>query len=142
MLRCIPRNFTYAYVRCIPRALRALILNFLLCRLKIDFLRDHQCFILCPSSRPSPLKEKENYRLGNGILLVAESVHVSAVRTYPSNAVAGHPPDIFIHAFLADGEPAAATPAERGNFSAKLASAIFCPASAFLSQPGQIGLFM
>ena len=42
VLRCIPRNFTYSYVRCMPRDLRALILNFLLCRLKIDFLRDHQ----------------------------------------------------------------------------------------------------
>jgi len=40
LLRCIPQNFTYSYVRFIPKDLRAAILNFLLCHHKLNFLRD------------------------------------------------------------------------------------------------------
>ncbi|MDY6822661.1 MAG: hypothetical protein SWH68_02525, partial [Thermodesulfobacteriota bacterium] len=41
VLRCIPRHCGVRQVRLIPRDLRALILNFLLCRPKSDFLRDY-----------------------------------------------------------------------------------------------------
>jgi len=39
-LRCISRNFTYSYVRCIPRNLRRLDLELFSLPSKIDFLRD------------------------------------------------------------------------------------------------------
>jgi len=75
-------------------------------------------------------------------LLVAESVHFAAVRTNPRNAVARHTPYIFIHAALADGETAAAGPAERGNFAAEVAFPVSYPVPALFSNPGQIGFFI
>src|SRR6056297_1096525 len=41
-LRCISRNFTYSYVRCIPRDLRRLDLELFSLPSQIDFLRVHQ----------------------------------------------------------------------------------------------------
>lgn len=43
-------------------------------------------------------------------LLVAKSVITAAIRALPSDAVAGHAPDIFVHAHLADTESATALP--------------------------------
>jgi len=45
--------------------------------------------------------------------LVAKAVLGAAIGTFPGYGVAGHAPDIFMHAFLADAETAAALPAER-----------------------------
>jgi hypothetical protein len=45
-------------------------------------------------------------------LLIAESVLVAAVGALPRDAVAGHAPQILIHAILADAETAPALPAE------------------------------
>jgi len=50
-------------------------------------------------------------------LLIAESILLSAVRALPGDGIAGHPPDIFFHAALADAETAAAMPA-KGKLSA------------------------
>jgi hypothetical protein len=49
-------------------------------------------------------------------LLVAEPVPAAAVRTLPVDIVAGHAPQIVMHASLAYQKAAAATPAERNFF--------------------------
>jgi len=54
-------------------------------------------------------------------LLVAVSVLAAAIRAFPGNPVAGHPPLVFIHASLADGESAPAIPAEHEHPSAAMA---------------------
>jgi hypothetical protein len=46
------------------------------------------------------------------VLLIAEAVALSAIGAIPGDMVAGHPPDVFMHAALADGEAAATTPTE------------------------------
>jgi hypothetical protein len=53
-------------------------------------------------------------------LLIAESVHFTAIRTLPGDVVAGHAPDVFLHTGLTDLEAAAATPAERVNHAAAM----------------------
>jgi hypothetical protein len=54
-------------------------------------------------------------------LLIAEAVLIAAVGTLPGNAVAGHAPQILVHAVLADTEAAAALPAEDERLPAALA---------------------
>jgi hypothetical protein len=54
-------------------------------------------------------------------LLVAVSVLPAAIRAFPGNSVAGHPPLVFIHTSLADGESAPAIPAEHEGLSAAMA---------------------
>jgi hypothetical protein len=44
--------------------------------------------------------------------LIAETVLIPAVGALPGNAVAGHAPQILMHAILTNAEPAAALPAE------------------------------
>jgi hypothetical protein len=48
-------------------------------------------------------------------LLIAETVHFTAIRALPGDMVAGHAPYVFLHAGLTDFETAAATPAKRMN---------------------------
>ena len=64
-------------------------------------------------------------------LLIAKPVLGAAVRAVPGDAVAGHSPEIFIHAFLADGKPAPAGPAERGCYCTAMADPVYSPAPAF-----------
>ena len=45
-------------------------------------------------------------------LLISEAVLAAAVGALPGDAVARHPPDILVHADLADAETATAGPAE------------------------------
>jgi len=54
-------------------------------------------------------------------LLVAVSVLTTAVRAFPGDSVAGHPPLVLIHTGLADGESASAIPAEHEGLSAAMA---------------------
>jgi len=64
------------------------------------------------------------------LLLVPKPVLIPAIRALPGNGIAGHAPDIFRHTFLADGETAAAAPAETKFFTAAVAP-IIAPAAAF-----------
>jgi hypothetical protein len=52
--------------------------------------------------------------------LIAKSVLFTTIRTLPGNPVAGHTPNIFIHAFLAYGKPASAIPAKHKGFTAAM----------------------
>jgi len=57
---------------------------------------------------------------------------IPAVRALPGDGIAGHTPDVFIHAFLADVEAAAAAPAKAKFTAAAVAgkagwSAAFSP---------------
>ena len=52
--------------------------------------------------------------------MIAKPVLIAAVGALPGNAVAGHTPQILVHAILADTEAAAAMPAEQEFFSAAL----------------------
>ena len=45
-------------------------------------------------------------------LLVPKPILVPAIRALPGDGIAGHPPDVFIHAFLTDMEAAPALPAK------------------------------
>jgi len=47
-------------------------------------------------------------------LLITIAIPLTAVRALPCDSVAGHPPEVFQHAFLADLKPAATSPAEWG----------------------------
>jgi len=47
--------------------------------------------------------------------LIPKSVLLAAIRALPGDAVTGHSPDIFVHARLADGKSAPASPAEGKN---------------------------
>ena len=67
-------------------------------------------------------------------LLVAETILPPAIRAVPGNAVAGHPPEVFIHAVLTDGKAAATLPVETGGLVA--AMAIGLPAIFFLFPVG------
>jgi hypothetical protein len=53
--------------------------------------------------------------------LIAKSVLFTTIRTLPGNPVAGHTPNIFIHAFLAYGKPASAIPAKYKNLLTAMA---------------------
>jgi len=59
--------------------------------------------------------------------LIPESVLPAAVRALPGDAVAGHAPDVFRHAILADMKTAAAMPAEREYAGAAMALPCFFP---------------
>ena len=63
-------------------------------------------------------------------LLIPKPVLGSAIRTIPGNAVAGHAPNIFIHAHLANGKPAPAGPGERSDFTTAVADPVSCPTPA------------
>jgi len=52
--------------------------------------------------------------------LITISVLVTTIRTFPDNSVAGHAPEILIHAFLAHGKPAPAIPAEHKGLPAAM----------------------
>jgi len=52
--------------------------------------------------------------------LIAESVLLAAVGTLPGDAIAGHAPQVLVHALLADAESATALPAEHEALSAAL----------------------
>ncbi len=54
-------------------------------------------------------------------LLIAKTVLPVTVGAGPGNPVAGHSPEIFHHAVLANGESAPAGPAKRSGFSAAVA---------------------
>jgi hypothetical protein len=47
------------------------------------------------------------------LLLIAETVLIPAIGALPGNAVAGHAPQVLMHAILADVEAAATAPAEQ-----------------------------
>jgi hypothetical protein len=44
--------------------------------------------------------------------LIPKPILVPTIRALPGDGVAGHPPNVFIHAFLTDVEAAAALPAK------------------------------
>lgn len=54
-------------------------------------------------------------------LLVAKTVLLAAVGALPGDTVAGHAPQVLVHAILADAEAAAAPPAEHERLPAALA---------------------
>jgi hypothetical protein len=58
--------------------------------------------------------------LGDQFLLIAEAILSTAIRTLPGNAVTGHAPYIFVHAGLANLEPATASPAKKEFVSAAM----------------------
>jgi hypothetical protein len=65
-------------------------------------------------------------------LLIPKPVLVPAVRALPGDGVAGHAPDVFMHAFLADIEAASTAPAEAKFLAAAVAlmaclSAVLAP---------------
>jgi hypothetical protein len=62
-----------------------------------------------------PVKDHPDLFCHHGIkspLLIPQAILTPAVRALPGDAVAGHAPEIFLHAILADGEPTPASPAE------------------------------
>lgn len=75
-------------------------------------------------------------------LLISKPVLCPAVRAIPGNAVAGHPPDIFIHTRLADGKPAPAGPGEHCRISAAMAGPVFGPTPALSPLLGIMDFFM
>jgi len=48
-----------------------------------------------------------------------------AIRTLPGDSIAGHPPGVFIHAYLTDGKSTPALPAKRIDFLAAMAKVYF-----------------
>jgi len=64
-------------------------------------------------------------------LLIAEPVLATTVRTLPGNSVAGHPPQVFLHAVLANAKTAATAPA-KGEL---IAAAVTAVNSAFWATP-------
>jgi hypothetical protein len=73
-------------------------------------------------------------------LLVPEPVHAAAVRTLPRNAIAGHTPYIFVHAFLTDSETTAAAPAEGNVFHAAVTAVEALASSTGSTDPLVCGL--
>jgi hypothetical protein len=73
-----------------------------------------------PAAQPSRFNPYLSVTLGilggpghfRQFLLVAEAVLIATIRALPGDIVAGHAPQIFMHAPLADAETAAAAPAE------------------------------
>jgi hypothetical protein len=55
------------------------------------------------------------------MLLIPISVLFSTIRALPGNPIAGHTPDIRIHAVLANGKPAPAIPAKHKCLTAAMA---------------------
>ena len=53
------------------------------------------------------------FRNYDALSLVAKTILTAAIRTCPGDRIAGHSPDVFKHAILANTEPAAARPAKR-----------------------------
>lgn len=78
---------------------------------------------------------KPNY--GLRLLLIAEAVLLAAIRALPGDAVAGHAPQIDVHARLADMKAAAAAPAKRGDAAAAVTRLINRPTA--LAAAGTIG---
>jgi hypothetical protein len=64
-------------------------------------------------------------------LLVSIAVLFPAIRALPGNAVTGHPPEIFLHATLADGKSAPASPAKWRMLAAAGAGTFFCQSAFF-----------
>jgi len=58
--------------------------------------------------------------------LVPESVLLPAIGTLPRNSVAGHPPEVFMHASLADTESTATLPAKGENTTTAMAVKYLC----------------
>ena len=58
-------------------------------------------------------------------LLITIAIPLTAVRALPCDAIAGHPPKIFMHAFLAYLKAAATRPAEWRRTSAASAVIFF-----------------
>jgi len=54
--------------------------------------------------------------------LIPESVLFTTIRAFPGNPVAGHSPEIFIHAVLAHGKRTPAIPAEHNGLTAAVTS--------------------
>jgi hypothetical protein len=75
------------------------------------------------------------------LLLVPKPVLIPAIRALPGNGIAGHAPDIFRHTFLADGETAAAAPAETKFFTAAVAPIIALAASFAPGGGDRVGFF-
>ena len=74
-------------------------------------------------------------------LLIAEPVLAPAVRALPGNGVAGHAPDVFIHALLADIETTPTAPAEAKILAAAVALIAFLPAASAPIARGLCRLF-
>jgi len=53
--------------------------------------------------------------------LIPKPILVPAIRALPGDGIAGHPPYVFIHTFLADMEAAPAPPAEAKFLTAAVA---------------------
>jgi hypothetical protein len=82
-------------------------------------------------------EEQVGFQVPGLHLLIPEPVLAAAVRTLPGNAVAGHAPHIFMHAFLADHKSAAAAPAEGNFFSTAMAGLrTFLPSARPAKRPG------
>ena len=76
------------------------------------------------------MRKNEKFML-YAYLLIPKPVLAAAVRTLPGNRIAGHPPDIFIHARLANIESASTTPTEPKRLSTAVADIRgFCAPSA------------
>jgi hypothetical protein len=73
--------------------------------------------------------------------LIPEPVLIPAVRALPGNGVAGHAPDVFIHAFLADIETTSAAPTEAKFLAAAVALIAFLSAASALAGGGWGRLF-
>jgi len=54
---------------------------------------------------------------------------IPAIRALPGNGIAGHAPNIFLHALLADTETATASPAKRKFLAAAVAQMGAWPAA-------------
>ena len=53
-------------------------------------------------------------------LLVTKTVLFTTIRTLPGDAIAGQPPEVFLHAFLAHTKATAASPAKRELLAATM----------------------
>jgi len=73
--------------------------------------------------------------------LIAEPVLVPAVRALPGDGVAGHAPDVLIHACLADIEATSTVPAEAKLLGAAVALKAFLSAAPAPVGNGWCGLF-
>lgn len=57
----------------------------------------------------------------NSPLLVAKAILIAAIRALPGDEIAGHSPQVGMHATLADAETASATPAKCEYLAATMA---------------------
>jgi hypothetical protein len=67
-------------------------------------------------------------------LLIAEPVDLLAVRAMPGDSIAGKMLEIDIHASLADGKPAPASPGKRGYPATAVADPVSCAATALFTR--------